>query len=406
LGTITYRRTNTEEAVGTYPKVLTADYESNSNYIVTVVKGDFTIRTAFIEDAELAAAGGSWTYDGAAHAATAKLKNAPGYTIYYKAGNSEWSTVAPDVTNVSEGLVTVSVKATKTGYEDLTTDDVTLQITPKTATITVDNAEKFFDEEDPAFTGTVTDLVNESDLGAVSYKRTNAEEAVGIYKEVLTAEFTDNSNYNVIVQKGDFQIKTAAITGAALTAAGGSWVYDGNAHRAEAIVENADGYTIYYKTEGGAWSTEVPSVTNVSDGKVTVSVMAVKTGYEDLNTEDVTLEITPRDATIVVDDAEKFFDEKDPVFTGTKNNLVKEEDLGTVTYRRTNTAEEVRTYPDVLTADYAANSNYHVTVVNGDFTIKTASISGAELTAAGGSWIYDGESHAAAGRVENADGYT
>ncbi|MFQ7182056.1 MAG: doubled motif LPXTG anchor domain-containing protein [Hungatella sp.] len=406
LGTITYRRTNTEEAVGTYPKVLTADYESNSNYIVTVVKGDFAIKTAFIEDAELAAAGGSWTYDGAAHAATAKLKNAPGYTIYYKAGNGEWSTVAPDVTNVSEGLVTVSVKATKTGYEDLTTDDVTLQITPKTATITVDNAEKFFDEEDPAFTGTVTDLVNESDLGTVSYKRTNAEEAVGIYKEVLTAEFTDNSNYNVIVQKGDFQIKTAAITGAALTAAGGSWVYDGNAHRAEAIVENADGYTIYYKTEGGTWSTEVPSVTNVSDGKVTVSVMAVKTGYEDLNTEDVTLEITPRDATIVVDDAEKFFDEKDPVFTGTQNNLVKEEDLGTVTYRRINTAEEVRTYPDVLTADYVANSNYHVTVVNGDFTIKTASISGAELTAAGGSWIYDGEAHAAAGRVENADGYT
>ena len=406
LGTITYRRTNTEEAVGTYPKVLTADYESNSNYIVTVVKGDFAIKTAFIEDAELAAAGGSWTYDGAAHAATAKLKNAPGYTIYYKAGNGEWSTVAPNVTNVSEGLVTVSVKATKTGYEDLTTDDVTLQITPKTATITVDNAEKFFDEEDPAFTGTVTDLVNESDLGTVSYKRTNAEEAVGIYKEVLTAEFTDNSNYNVIVQKGDFQIKTAAITGAALTAAGGSWVYDGNAHRAEAIVENADGYTIYYKTEGGTWSTEVPSVTNVSDGKVTVSVMAVKTGYEDLNTEDVTLEITPRDATIVVDDAEKFFDEKDPVFTGTKNNLIKEEDLGTVTYRRTNTAEEVRTYPDVLTADYVANSNYHVTVVNGDFTIKTASISGAELTAAGGSWIYDGEAHAAAGRVENADGYT
>ena len=49
-----------------------------------------------------------------------------------------------------------------------------------------------------------------------------------------------------------------------------------------------------------------------------------------------------------------------------QNNLIKEEDLGTVTYRRTNTAEEVRTYPDVLTADYVANSNYHVTVVNGD----------------------------------------
>ena len=40
---------------------------------------------------------------------------------------------------------------------------------------------------------------------------------------------------------------------------------------------------------------------------------AVKDGYVDLVTEDVKLVITPREATIVVSDAEKFFDENDPV---------------------------------------------------------------------------------------------
>ena len=406
LGTVTYKRTNTDEEVGTYQKVLTAEYESNSNYVVIVEKGDFTIKTAIIEDAVLTAAGGSWIYDGMAHEAKAELTNAPGYTIYYKTGNGEWSTTAPSVTNVSDGLVTVSVKATKTGYKDLAADDVTLKITPRTATITVNNAEKFFDEPDPVFTGKVTGLVKDGDIGTVSYKRTNSEEAVGTYKKVLTAEFTDNSNYDVTVEKGDFQIKTAVIEGAALTAAGGSWVYDGYEHKAAASVQNADGYTIYYMTEGGSWSPEAPGVTNVSDGKVTVSVMAVKTGYKNLVTEDVTLEITPRDASIVVNDAEKYFDEPDPIFTGTVTNLVKDGDLGTVTYRRTNTAEEVRTYQNVLTADYVGNSNYIVTVENGDFTIKTASITGAELTAAGGRWIYDGAAHAAAGEVENASGYT
>ena len=79
---------------------------------------------------------------------------------------------------------------------------------------------------------------------------------------------------------------------------------------------------------------------------------AVRSGYADLTTEDVTLKITPREAVITVDHAEKYFDEQDPEFTGTAANLVASGDLGTITYRRTNTEEAVGTYPKVLTADY------------------------------------------------------
>ena len=406
LGNVIYSRTNNDEEVGVYQDVLTANYTSNENYTVKIENGDFEIKSASLEGAVLTAVGGEWTYDGNAHAATAVLEHAPGYTIYYKTGNGDWTTEAPSVTNVADGLVTVSVKAERHGYEALEAEDVTLKILPKKVNIQVKNAEKFFDEPDPKFEGTVSALVNQEDLGTVTYTRENTEEAVGIYNEVLTANYTSNGNYEVTIKKGDFEIKTATLEGASLSAAGGSWTYDGKTHYANAELTNADNYTIYYRVGDGEWTTEIPGVTNVSEGELTVSVKATRTGYVDLVTEDVKLVITPRDATITVNDAEKFYDEKDPSFTGTETNLVKAGDLGTVTYRRTNDDEEVGTYEEVLTADYTANDNYKVTVVNADFTIKTASIAGAKLTAAGGSWIYDGEAHAAAGRVVNADGYT
>ncbi|MCH1975540.1 hypothetical protein MCI89_24700 [Muricomes sp. OA1] len=68
------------------------------------------------------------------------MKGATGYTIYYKTGDGGWSTNVPSVTNVADGVKTVSVKATRTGYTDLVTKDVTIQITPKDAEIKVTGA--------------------------------------------------------------------------------------------------------------------------------------------------------------------------------------------------------------------------------------------------------------------------
>ena len=173
--------------------------------------------------------------------------------------------------------------------------------------------------------------------------------------EVLTASYTPNTNYDVTIDKGDFEIKKASIEGAVLTAVGGEWTYDGDAHAAKASLENASGYTIYYKTGNSEWTTAAPSVTNVAEGTVTVSVKADRYGYETLEADDITLKILPRDVTIQVTDAEKFFDKQDPAFSGTVSGLVKAGDIGTVTYFRENTAEEVGKYPEVLSADYTQN---------------------------------------------------
>ena len=297
------------------------------------------------------------------------------------------------MTNVLEGTVTVSVKATRSGYADLMTDDVTLKITPRKATITVDHADKFFDEQDPDFTGTTANLVASGDLGTVTYKRTNTDEAVGTYQKVLTAEYESNSNYVVIVEKGDFTIKTAIIEDAVLTAAGGSWIYDGMAHEAKAELTNAPGYTIYYKTGNGEWSTTAPSVTNVDDGTVTVSVKATRTGYEDLAAEDVTITITARPATIVVDNKSKSYSDIDPLFTGQIQGLIADGDLGGVVYHRIDADKNKEAVgADItLTASYRENSNYKVEVINGKLNITALNTNTVNVT--GETVTYDGKTH-------------
>ncbi len=186
--------------------------------------------------------------------------------------------------------------------------DGTLEVTPRSVTITVNDAEKFFGENDPAFTGTVEGLVNDNDLGTVTYTRTNTDEAVGTYPDALTANFTPNGNYDVTVDNGDFTIKTATAAGATLKAQGGSWPYDGNPHAASAAVSGAEGFTIYYKVGEAEWTTEAPFVTNVSEGTVTVQVKATKIGYNDLICGDVMLQITPRPIAIIAASDKKVYD--------------------------------------------------------------------------------------------------
>lgn len=192
-----------------------------------------------------------------------------------------------------------------------------------------------------------------------------------------------------------------------LFATGGEWEYDGNAHPAKAEVKGATDYTIEYSTDGETWSEAAPNVTNVNDGPVTVYTRATK-GDAVVYADPVTLKITPRPITITVTDAEKYFGEKDPAFSGkiTKGSLVADNDLGTLSYKRTNNKEEaVGTYEKVLDVSYAKNTNYNVTIVKGDFTIKTATVLGASLSLAGGEWIYDGDSHPATAIVNGAEGY-
>lgn len=205
LGKISYSRTNKDEAVGTYEKVLDATYAKNENYTVTVVKGDFTIKTA-ISDAVLSAEGGEWVYDGTAHAASATV-NDPSFTIYYKAGDGEWTTTAPSVTNVSDGPVTVSVKATKDGYNDLTCDDATLKITPKPVTVTANDMYVFSGSPVPTYSAQVEGTINDDKITyTISCDYTEAAGA-GEFFDIIPSGEAEQGNYVVTYVNGTLEVR-------------------------------------------------------------------------------------------------------------------------------------------------------------------------------------------------------
>ena len=126
------------------------------------------------------------------------------------------------------GEYKVKVKVTNPNYADRLGEGK-VKITKKSVTLIVDNASKTYGEDDPIFKGTVDGLVNEGDLGTVTYVREGSDSAVGTYKEVLNANYEGNANYTVTVTKGDFEI-TKASNEEDLIVTGKEVVYDGLAH--------------------------------------------------------------------------------------------------------------------------------------------------------------------------------
>ena len=138
-------------------------------------------------------------YDGNAHTITVSVPD--GAVISYsETENGAYSATAPTLTNV--GSKTVYWKVEKAGYTTVAGSN-TITITAKAVTITVDDNEKTLGDKDPAFTGTVTGLVNENDLGTITYTR-KAGETVGEY--AIDASYTANHNYTVTVHKGTLTI--------------------------------------------------------------------------------------------------------------------------------------------------------------------------------------------------------
>ena len=83
-----------------------------------------------------------------------------------------------------------------------------------------------------------------------------------------------------------------------------------------------------------------------------------------------TLSITPRPATIIVNDTSKTYGDTDPVFSGTVTGLVNSDSLGTIHYFRNDNSENVGNYPDILTASCTTpNPNYEVSIDKGDLII-------------------------------------
>ena len=286
-----------------------------------------------------------------------KLVAGADYTVSY----------SQDVRNV--GVVTVTI----TGVGNYVgTVERAYNITPAPAVIRVNDSSKAYGETDPAFTGAVEGLFGDDLLGDIAYSRTNADEEVGNYSDVLTATVGNlNGNYTYTVEPGNFSIVPAGGNVVTIDATGLTKTYDGQPVSvvAEASV---DGSALLYSVDGSTWSDVNPEFTNA--GTYTVYVKATHDGYEESAPVSATVVINPAPVTIAVADASKVAGADDPAFSGTVEGLVAEGDLGDINYVRPGSEEAAGVYVGALTALYTQNGNYEVTVLNGTFTITAAPV--------------------------------
>ena len=340
-------------------------------------KESLTIVFLYYKNVTLTAASGSVVYNGS-------TQTLSGYTSSEAEAVFESVTASGSGEDVGEYAVTFSgvsereQKISKDGRYLLTgTEDGKLTITPAPLTVTTDSDSKVYDGTALTAPGSITGLVNgETATLNITGSQTNVGSSDNTYSIVWgTAKA---SNYTVAETLGTLTVTAQSITppenpddpkgylGVQVDSPA-DHVYDGAEHKwaptvtdkdGNALTENEDYTVAYGKTD----------FTNVT-GDITVTIRGIG-NYT--GTVIRSYKITPREAVITVNNGTKTAGQNDPAFTGTVTGLIGENDLGVVSYVRTNNAEAVGTYTDVLTALYTENANYDVRVINGTFVITAA----------------------------------
>ncbi len=111
--------------------------------------------------------------------------------------------------NVGTYLITASFNNSDYYLVSLSEDVFT--ITPAIVYVTADDASKDYGEDDPVFTGTISCSTSPYDILGITFCRSNDDEDPGTYVGVITATYTSNRNYQVIITTGTFTISQPAL---------------------------------------------------------------------------------------------------------------------------------------------------------------------------------------------------
>ena len=328
-----------------------------------------------------------------------------GTTTYrYQFEGGTWVDELSSLTKTAVGDYKIKVEATNSNYTKKADTTVTLHIDSKPViTITAGSDTKIYDgspltkTDGFAVTGElapgtdeVTDVVVEgsiTDVGVAFNKVTG-------YK-VMRGETDVTSNYNFNLVNGTLTVTPAALT---IKTKDASKEYDGTALKASDVevggLKNEE--TLLFATSS---QTVVGSKENSYEITGGTAKLSNYTITETLGT----LTVTPKAVTIKVAAASKLYGDPEPEFTGTPSGLVDNADLGVIKYYRTNsTTNNAGEYTNAITASYTPNSNYSVTVVPANFTIKKRNVT---LTSASDSKVYDGSALTAPTVTVGGDGF-
>ena len=324
--------------------------------------GSYTL-TIEPADIEYTADGYTGAYDGNPHTISVTVTKPTDADITYsETEDGTYTAIAPTLTEV--GNKTVWFKINAANYDEtkasktiaITEAEITFEISANT-TVTYDG--------DSHVSATVTSKLPED--ATVAYTcNGQTYNVIPSFTDASTYEVSytvTHDNYTAKTGTYTFTIKEGTLT---LTGADYNGVYDGKAHTIT-VTAPEDTVITYSETENGEYSETAPTLTDA--GTKTVYWKVEKFGYA-TETGSNTIAITKKAVTITIDAKSKSIGDTDPEFTATVNGLVKEDDLGTITYTR-NPGETAGKYE--ISASYTENTNYDVTVVKEHLTITIPS---------------------------------
>lgn len=266
----------------------------------------------------------------------------------------------------------------------------------------------------------ITYTVTDKDNNVVGTYVVKANETTGTWTAGTAAATTSPDvgtyNYNVtcvvsdatpngaeqVSKSGTMTLSITAKEGLTVSGKDYSGKYDGASH-GEAATANVEGATIEYSTDGGnTWTTNVPTVTNVSDS-TTVNVRATKTGYAPAEAT-YTLTVNPRSVTITSGSASKTYDGTaltKPEVTVTGDGFVDGEATAIATGSQTEVGSSDNTI-EIIKKDGFDENNYAIELKEGTLTVEkrpyrpnpsiTDKIT-VEITGNSDSVVYDGTEH-------------
>ncbi|HEY3369300.1 MAG TPA: MBG domain-containing protein [Prolixibacteraceae bacterium] len=261
---------------------------------------------------------------------------------------------------------------------NLTISPAKLTITPKDASVVIDSKTKIYGSEDPILTGTLEGFL-EADMVTAAYHRTGGETVTGgpyaITADLMPIELLSNYNITNTPAALEITLKDASVVVDGLTKEYGSEdpTLTGTL---EGFLE-ADKVTATYRREAGE---------TVLDGPYAITAdlsPTVVLGNYNITNNPAALEITLKDASVVVDGLTKEYGSADPTLTGTMAGFL-EADKVTVAYSR-EAGETVTGGPYAITADLTSTNvlgNYNITITPAalEITRKDASVIVAVLT--------------------------
>ena len=233
---------------------------------------------------------GTFTEDGTERTVTATVENGTGYKVEYKVDEGEWSEKAPSLKEVDK--LSIQIQATKEGKTTLEAT-ATLEITAKVEPKLVVKGDGTFTEDGSAHTVTAT--VENGEGYKIEYStdggKTWSTTAPSLTEAgTLTIQIRATKQDATTLEATATLKITAKVEPTLVVKGAGTFTEDGKAHTVTAKVENGEGYTVEYSTDGGkTWSATAPSLTEV--GKLTIKIRAIKSGAVTLTTADVALEV-------------------------------------------------------------------------------------------------------------------